>query len=506
MAATLAVLAFATFRLALALWATRGVRSGLGTDEAFHLNLIEEIRRAGHRPVSTMRGYANLRRQTYPWLFHWLLSFVSPRHVLRTGHLFGTVTDVCLFAAIIFALTLSFPDDSRVIWMALAVVAGAPLLSRERTGKLTLRERPLGVLLGGLVFVLLAAAYQTHSPLAWACAALVGSSIFLASKFGTQAFVGHCLLTGMLLGDVRIVLVPPISLLLALVWSRRHVWRVLRSQARHLRLFWTDIYAGFDTVRERYSLKPVLEPVSFRTRRRRFGKLVRRHPVAVALTGLPLLILVPSWGMNPELRLSPSFELSLAWLGASAMLFVITSIGKLRIFGQAERYFDLGVPAYAMIAAAGIAREPSAGAIALVVAGVAGTVASFPPQRRSLREIDSLNHRLRAAFEWIAMNAPGERILTIPLNWANYAVRWSSADVCDPMGILLEGDAAHFRRLVADYPWPIESFERLAKDEGIRVVVGQRHPRLDHYDTHGFDLVFENEACLVFRRRPSLIV
>ena len=491
--------AVAAFRVGLVRFATHGLPLIVGADEAFHANLIRAVRAAGHRGVTRIPGYGMMKRQVYPWGYHWLLSFVPPSRLAAVGVLFGTATDLLLLAATIAFLWLvvGMPNTGELGWL-FAAFAGTPLLTRERTGKLTLRERPLGMLLVGLSFLLLLAHHVTGSWLSFGVAVLLASLIPVTSKFGNQALFGHAVIAGFVLGHPSWVGLPLLSFTLAWAWSRGEALEVLCGQARHLRLFWTDIYAGFATVRDRYRVRDAFRPASFRTRRRRVGKLLRRHPLTVLLLGLPLLPLVVYEGLQGSAQSDPLRGACLAWLGASGLLFVATSIGRLRILGQAERYFDASIPAYLILAAGLLGTGFDALGAALVVLGVSLSVHGFFTQRKTLAASTAIAQDVREAMAWLESRRPRARILTVPINWANYAVAFSEGEVCDALGVLMEGDPECFRWLIESYPWPVRDLPKLVREARIEAVVARRHPRVEEYDWSAFSEVYSNRSCRVY--------
>lgn len=199
--------------------------SAARVDHWFWKGYVETVRREGRFPPH-LPQYRLDEEQWYPPLFPWLLirlpRFVFPRHEPWLAIALDLVRLVLLVVA---APRLAGVDPSSVAAAGI-VYATAPILVIYNV---QLNPRALGALfLDAAAILVLMAAAPGGSPWLWLASAILGGLVLLTHKMTTQLMVFLCVAGALLALDVRLLLLVPASVLVAMVLSGgfyRKVWR-----------------------------------------------------------------------------------------------------------------------------------------------------------------------------------------------------------------------------------------------------------------------------------------
>ena len=74
-------------------WPRLKLPHAIGSDAYFHLLMARTIRENGHRIPSEVPRVLVCRPYTYPYLFHWLLSFVPDRCLMAAERIVSPMLD-----------------------------------------------------------------------------------------------------------------------------------------------------------------------------------------------------------------------------------------------------------------------------------------------------------------------------------------------------------------------------------------------------------------------------
>ncbi|MBI2873254.1 MAG: hypothetical protein HYY00_08725 [Chloroflexi bacterium] len=215
-------------------------------DEAVHCSLVTEIRRNRHR-VPRQFSYALVHDHgsRYPFLYHWLLSFLPDRSVVTYGSIFSALAEtayVGLHGAVAYLLAtragLAEPGPLVVSGVAAAAAALNPLAqSRSASSpyQVSVSPRSLAKLLTSITCLALILALPEGTWGVWAGVAIIGVALVaLTSKFGLQAIVLTYLGLALATLSWEPVTYLVLGLILALLLSVGAYWDVLAGQIRHL--------------------------------------------------------------------------------------------------------------------------------------------------------------------------------------------------------------------------------------------------------------------------------
>jgi hypothetical protein len=348
-------------------WPRLKLPHAIGSDAYFHLAMARTIRDNGHRiPVEVPRVLV-CRPYTYPYLFHWLLSFVPERSLMAAERLISPLLDTCyvlltfvFVSRITEAAGLTREPAGTALWCA-ALVAVSPAFLSVGPGPRAYGATPRT--LGQLLFmVYLGTAMLSMATQQWAWlvpAALAVACLSITTKFGNQAVV--FIAGGLALAGYEAPLVAAgFGYVLAIVGTRGRVLRVLHGQIAHSIFYFKHLQRPFlYPDRQRFwpylrrllshGLRAMFHPV-------RFLRWVFSEPYALhilvanfphAIAGAVLLITAYRRGESPIA--SQLFAFMVATIGVSFLLSWLISLKPLMFLGEAGRYAEHTVMLQAMV-------------------------------------------------------------------------------------------------------------------------------------------------------------
>lgn len=331
----------------------RFIQPSLHERDAFaHLLFMKDIREAGHRvperPTSVLTGGI----YSYPFLLHWLLSFLPERLVTFLTLYFSPILDAA-YVCFVVVLSLSGVITTTELLIILVFFATAPdFMPPNRAESLALSGRKFGLLITTGAILALSLWTVSSQALLLVGAVVLSAAVFLSSKFSLQALT-FILIGFTVTGTPEALGVLLLGGLAAVLGSGGVYWTVLRGHVRHLyeyaltQQFKISMTAPtnnlLDELRERHSVRDLLE-LAFRSHAIRplafnpflIGVIVT---YAVALT---------SGGIS-TLDSRPWVHI---WVLSVVAAFILTSLPGLRFLGEADRYLDYGfLPGLLVIAA-----------------------------------------------------------------------------------------------------------------------------------------------------------
>lgn len=227
----------------------------VGSDSYFHMGMGRVIRDNGYRIPDRVPRVMVCPRYTYPYLFHWLLSFVPERHLMLAERLASPIIDsLYVLATFLFAFeidrTFGFSDDptSTALWTSV-LVAISPALLGVGAGPRAYNATPrtLGQLFF-LVYICGTALWGSTGNTSWLLLGGVAvAALSITSKFGNQAVVFIASGT-VVLGYMEPILVALFGYILSIITTRGRVLAVIKGQVAHSRFYF------------RYLQRPYLYP------------------------------------------------------------------------------------------------------------------------------------------------------------------------------------------------------------------------------------------------------
>jgi hypothetical protein len=311
-----------------------------GTDAFYHLAYIRLIRETGHRLPTQNPRIVGPGVHAYPALFHWALSFLSPRLVRSADRFGGLVGDIVVAGATSGFLYAHGAVDTGTAFVAAALYLLLPGLILPHIGP---RAFTLTPRVWGQAFYALAAVswmMADSQPAMWFVSVLPLALMLLTSKFAVQNLVFVTPIAALLLSRYEPLAASGAAAVLALLLFRAMFVRQLVGQVGHLKWY---LRYNQGMVAHRNNWHALRESVRTANVRRLAVETLWHNPI---LSGLirhfPLMIaLVLAWHAGFGADVTVTFALTLAAL----VPWIITPFGRARVLGESERYLEFAAPA-----------------------------------------------------------------------------------------------------------------------------------------------------------------
>lgn len=334
--------------------------NSISSDGYFHLSMARAIRDNQHRIPETIPRVILPHRYTYPYLYHWLLAFLSEKNLLRFEKISGATSDTLyvflsyLFAkGILNAAGFSSSEHAKIIalWTA-SLIAVSPALLRVGTGPRAYHgsPRPLGQLffliyMGSLVLFSL-----SHNNVWLFLSFIAAALIVITSKFTYQAafFFGLLLC---LSGNFTPLVTFIAGLLFAGIVTRGKAFRIVRTQATYSAFYFRYLQKRYlypSTRGIAAYLRTVFAKMLTLSRPERillwffteyYGPhlIVSSFPQVIVII---ILLITQHGSLGLDSSVSSLGGMLGAWLVVSLAWMIITSFKPFLFLGEAVRYAE----------------------------------------------------------------------------------------------------------------------------------------------------------------------
>lgn len=460
-------------------WGRPSLTSG---DVVGHLFLID-LSRQNHHSIPDVTGKFLLAGpETYPVLFHQLLSFLPQGVVDRLEPLTGTLLEM-LQALFVFGVGYGVThtywhgaSPVAVAFGATCMLALTPLLVENEGRVFRMSARPFGTLLATIALSSMVGYLVTHSPWFAMGAAVFVALVGLSSKFGVQALVFISVGISILSLDHCPLLILGAGFVVALLLSRGHYWQVLCGHVRHLQ-FHRSYGASRHPSTLAFNLKQVVGwPVILLRSPKEAIRLLLTHYVFISFTLFPWSILLfASYVYNPHWVAGVAERLFFFWYLAALITMVLTATKWFSFLGEAHRYVIYAVAPVCLLAAYRLVRlnAPILWWIigSLVLISLAGFVwAYFRYFRARAADPD-----IQLLYEWLERQT-GSTILTIDLRLGYLLCFRTPHRAVNTFSNLPSGakQEAYKRLWPKWYPYPAQDLWSLIREYGVDMLIVDR--------------------------------
>jgi hypothetical protein len=484
------------------------------TDTWYHLMLAEEIRQNDHQLPKKISKFLLSESITYPPLFHLLLSYLNKRQ--RTaiepflGGLFDGLVGVCLFVAARLLVNL---DIRTSVFVALLFVFSPYTLGMNFGPRATLgTPRVFGQFLFFLTLLMLLQYMATDVYFYGLAAIGLGSLIFLASMFSSQAYTFILIIWSLLLSSVYPLMVLSGSYLLSLLVSRGHTWHITKGQILHLivmaKIFWKGKFLAHH-IQQRNRLGDLLSLPKhlFTDLKQVFFLFYLRNTFLIVLFQIPVVtfyVYVRFVYAAPPAGIL-LIHISDALLISGLLVFVAVSTRPLLFLGEAERYIEHISPLYCLFIGLMLPVTGSWVAaywmlfysVSLYLVNVTLFIYQFKSKNSKERQGDT-----QSLLDWINSEASQKRFAVLPQTGLNILIsyltsgsvlfgRWK--DDCSPaVKSLKDVESDEFRQYRSSL------LQTYAIDYIIIPGTSPLHPNLSDLKKE-FPVVFQNPSyCMLF--------
>ena len=336
-----------------------GLKYAFGGDTFFHLYMGGAIRNNKHRIPATIPNIVLDHDYTYPYLYHWLLSFLKKENRLLAERMTGPILDtVNTFIVFVFSGWAVHHFSIIAPWYFPLLVALlfslSPALLSVSGGPRAYSGSPR--ILGQTLYLLHITAYFYFSitgNVAVLCLSIFcGSLLLISSKFGVQVLLFFGVFVGIFYSPFYFLVIL-ISIIICGLFTKGRVFKVIEGHFRHSEFylkFLKSVNQAIGPKRDLMDLKVYLArfrgnlKIFFRGRIITFLKWVfsERYFMHFTIIAFPQLILLAivhdKFGTNDVL-----IKFLFLWVGTSIVWFILTSIGYLRFLGEGERYLEFSL-------------------------------------------------------------------------------------------------------------------------------------------------------------------
>ena len=336
-----------------------GLKYGFGGDTFFHLYMGEMIRMNNHKIPDKIPGVVLEHNYTYPYFYHWLLSFFQKEGRLAAEKMNGPFLDsvntliVYLFsqwAVLNFNITAPWYFSLLVALLfslspALLTVSGGP---RAYSGSPRILGQTLYLLHITTYFY-----YSVTGNVVILCLSIIcGSFILISSKFGVQVLLFFGIFFCLFYSSFYLLVVC-ISVIISGIFTRGRVFKVIEGHFRHSEyylIFLKSVGQAIGLKKDVMDLKIYLARFLGNIKNLFKGKVIvfakwmlsERYFLHFTIIAFPQLVFLGFCYDKFDID-NVLIGFLFLWIGASVVWFVLTSIGYLRFLGEGERYLEFSL-------------------------------------------------------------------------------------------------------------------------------------------------------------------
>ena len=491
-----------------------------GFDQTYHLLAAERIRGNRLRYPETLKGLSGL--YDYPPLFHYLLA-LFPRTIReQLAPFFSAVIDT-IHVLVVYFLTLHIVQMSELAAyvsnppqaasVAALLFATSPALLYCGIGPRAYEATPrtLGELFISVTFAMAGFYLWQGSWWVLLLSCLFGGLTLLTSKFGAQVLVFFTLILAALLRSPFLLMLPLLSIVIAIILSRGLYLRVLAGQIKHLtrykRLLHKFPVSHRNELSEFKSLLASMRERDSLESARAFWNIISNNTYVILLIRNPVLFIAIYFGVTHFLLTisNPIMLFLCSWVIASLVLFFLTSLKPILFLGEAERYVEHSVLPQVILVSLFLTSIQSITTL-IIYHGlfyIGSLVLLYRIHKTALKEWETRQELL----DWLtAQGIKNKRILPGLSDLKLHFVLPYMTDnaVLYPAGEKAVASQEEFANLFEEYPYPNTNLQMLIKTYGLDLIVVNKkcldyaNKRGWNYPLNVFTKVFENQVYTVY--------
>ena len=488
------------------------------SDTWYHMMLAEEIRQNNHKLPKKISRFLLSDSITYPPLFHILLSYLTKRQRIAIEPFLGGIFDGLVGVGLFFtAYVLIDLDLKTSLFVSLLFVFSPYALGSGYGPRATLgTPRVFGQFLFFVSLLMLLQFLATGDYLYVIAAIALGSLIFLASMFSSQAYVFILIIWSTVLLSAVPLFVLCGSYLLSLLISGGQTWNSSKGHVLHLRImaktFWKGRFLS-EHIQQRNRLSDLrnLPKQLFTSLKKNYFLFYVRNTFLIVLFQIPVVsfYVYSRFDNSSLLTGSALIHLSDTFVGSAILVFIAVSTRPLLFLGEAERYIEHVSPFcclfVGLILQASGKWEAAYGVLLYSIFLYLINVILFVYLIRTRNSVER-EQNTQAVLDWINSNATERRFAVLPNMGLNILIacltsssvlfgRWK--DDCSPaVKSLKDVESDEFRLYRANL------FEMYAIDYVIIPSTTPLHSNLSDLKNE-FPVVFRNASYCILQYRQS---
>jgi hypothetical protein len=467
--------------------------NALVADSYFHMYCAEVIAQNSCRIPDRLPRVMLKHAYTYPFLYHLLLALFPPGFrpwaERLTGAAFDTVNVALVYLFSSWAVKLGgLLEGERLPILVTTLYAFSPALLRLGSGPRAYNGSPrvMGQTLYLIHLLCSFYAYSTRNRLALFVALIAGAAVIVTSKFGNQALLFFGIFFGLFV-SYHYCWVLGGSLLVALLFSGGHAWKVIGGQVRHSIFYFSHLQRPF--------LSPHLPTLKryIRSAAAQIWGLLRKgdlkgalewwysepHPLHLLLTVYPQFLLLPTLLLQSG-KMGHWEKFLSIWAAAGLFWFLLTKFRPFLFLGEGERYLEYALFPSLWLMVGLCLPERKLVVWSLLGYSLISAIYYLWSYHRRHQESEEEFDRAERAFRDLN-KMPSGVIMPIgafqwhTLYWSRFPVLTTGANID---GTILSPE--EFLLVYGNYPYPSEQFARIVKEYHVSYIVSDR-AHLDHY-------------------------
>jgi len=334
-------------------------------DAYAHLLYIQDIRTSGHCIPANPSKIEMPAPYGYPFLMHFLLSFLPETTDEIVERWFSPLMDLLLAGLVLLLVPMDVVQLPGALLGVGLILTTAQLIRFDQPHGTGLSARKPGLFFVSIYGFSLILWLTRGAPQWFLIATLALLCVCLTSKFGLQS--GLILTVGVVFFDLSAVGPLLLGWVAAILVTGGKYWELFWSQVQHLT--WYATVGQYDRFSHSWTGNVQSEIVSLRSPRD-VARFIYYHRPIMALLYNPVVLLfalylVAGWQGFISLRYSDPYFL---WTGSLVVAFVATSLPHLKFLGEPARYLEYALLPTTVLTAT--LWEGSSLAIQLAIVGV----------------------------------------------------------------------------------------------------------------------------------------
>lgn len=497
---------------------------GVASDPWYHLLAIDRIKMNGHRTPERLKGLyipnTTEGKYTYPFLFHWLLSFLpgNKETRLKISRFVSPTIDSMHVATIVIFSYYAILQINKIYGYSYepfltAILAGfiyaiTPLTFSYDSGQQHLSERPFGLFLTSVSLWFFTFYFLEKNNIFLILSIISGSLVFLSSKFSIQVLFGLGIMFSLFLLDPLPLLVVISGLLIAILLSSGKAVKSLNAQYNHLKLYRSKIMHNSPSVMDRNRLRDIFLFFKSRDLKEIYTILLRRNTITIVLIQCPFVFMLPIIFLKTSILFEHDFfRVQIFWIVGTLLLWILTSFRPFLFLGEAERYVIFGLPPLSFL----ISLTLNIGAIGpqwtifviltlvSIFIGLAYTIVIIlirsHSQKRDSDMMDIINF-LNSHY------SNEKNILSIPTQFDRQIAYFTRHNIFTGFSIDYITLKSIWDEIYTVYPYPSTNLKKLTNDYNLNLIIYDKSANSfllkrkinDKYDLTPFSLVHENDT------------
>lgn len=320
-----------------------------GTDSYFHFFLINTIKNNKHKILEKEKrilGGSNC--YTYPYYYHWVLSFFPNKFLVFWDKFSGSIFDIIIggfLAWVLYHYSLIKVHDTYLVFSAYILSPGLTFsFIGPRPFSLTPRNFSQFIFTISICCLIIALSdvsggYELRCGL-FILASCLFALLLLSSQFGTQVLL-FLLLAGFF--NIYITLCIILSFFIGIIVSKGFLITQIKAHIHHLEWYFRYNYAF---VQHKSNFSAIFSHIKSKNIRGIFYECLFFNQLISSFFKHTTYFLAVVLGIIYLCYDNIEYSQSLILVFCLSMLvpFILTNFGKMRVFGEAERYIEFVFP------------------------------------------------------------------------------------------------------------------------------------------------------------------